>query len=429
MLRSLRHRARIGALLSLVAVPCALAAQRTAPGPDLALTDVVGLVRARHPSLAAASARRQGIVAGALQEAAFPNPTLGWRRENLGSPLARDAFYTVAQPLDLTGRRFALRAGARDLDRRGLLDSTTLARDLEAEAARAFWRASLARAVLAVSEEHRLDAERLARMEAERAREGAVAEVAAMRTSVAYDHARVAEATAHAEWTRAIAELARAVRVRAESLPPVAGLTATMAHESSVVHLEPAPSFATALAYALDRRTELAAFRAAGDAARHRVSAARLGVLSDVVVEAGTKQTAGLTTRVVGVAVPLPLFDRNSAARDRATADFQLVQAELRATEHVVRTEVAGALDAYRALLAARPDGIDSLVTRANEVATIAAGAYAAGGGSLLELLDARRARNEALTAALRWVADVQLARLDLLRALGASPLDTLELP
>jgi outer membrane protein TolC len=90
---------------------------------------------------------------------------------------------------------------------------------------------------------------------------------------------------------------------------------------------------------------------------------------------------------------------------------------------------VAAALDSYRALLATRPARVDSLVTRATEVARIADAAYAAGGGSLLELLDARRARTETLAAVFRWVADVQLAHLDLLRAIGASPLDSLELP
>ena len=427
--RSLSRVARAGVFASLVAAPRLLAAQQEVGRSELTLRDVVALARARHPALTAASARRQGVVATALREAAFPNPVLGWRRENLGSPLARDAFYTVAQPLDLTGRRLALRAGARDLDRRAVLDSAALTRDVEAGAARAFWRASLARALLALSEEHRLDAERLARIEADRAREGAVAEVAAMRTSVEHDRARVAEATARADWTRAVAEMARAVGVRPESLPPVAALTALDTLTPDVVRLEAAPDLARALAYALDRRSELAAFRAAGDAARHLVAAERRGVLSDVVVEAGAKQTAGFTTRVVGVAVPLPLFDRNSAARDRAAADLELVQTELHAAEQAVRTQVAGSLDSYRALLAARPDGIDSLVARANEVATIADAAYSAGGGSLLELLDARRARNETLAAVVRWIADVQLARLDLLRAIGASPLDTLELP
>ena len=409
------------ALLLSAAILRPLAAQQ-GRRTELTLADAVALARSRHPALVAASARRQGATAAALQESAFPNPVLEWRRENMGSPLSRDAFYTVAQPIDLTGRRLALRAGARDLDQRALFDSTALARDVEAGAARAFWRASLAGALLALSEEHRADAQRLARVEADRAREGAVAEVAAMRTSVEYDRARVAETAARAEWTRAVADLARAVGVRPDSLPVVAPLVAT------VSDIEAAPTSDAALTYAFDRRSELAALRAAGDAARHRVVAERRGVFSDMVVEAGMKQTAGYTTRVIGVAVPLPLFNRNTAARDRAAADLDVVQAELRASEQLVRAQVAGALESYRALLAAQPAEIDALVTRATEVARIADAAYAAGGSSLLELLDARRTRAETLAAVFRWVADVRLAHLDLLRAIGASPLDSLEL-
>ena len=405
-----------------VAVSSPVAAQRGAR-LSLTLADAVATARVRHPALAAASARRASVVALALQESAFPNPVLEVRRENLGSPLERDAFTTIAQPLDLTGRRFALRAGVRDLDRRGLADSATTLRDIEAGAARAFWRASLARALLTLAEEQRVDAERLARVEADRAREGAVAEVAAIRTSVEHDRALVAEASARAEWMRSRTELARAIGVHPDSLPHIDALAA------SLPRMNAAPALDVVATQALAHRSELAALRAAQDAASHRVSAERRGTLSDVVLEAGTKHTAGYSTRVLAVAVPLPLFNRNTAAREYAAAERQLVDAELRAAEQAVRAQVASALESYRALLAAQPSGVDSLVNRAVEVARIADAAYATGGGSLLELLDARRTRAETLGAALRWVADVQLAHLDLLRAVGASPLDSLEIP
>jgi outer membrane protein, heavy metal efflux system len=410
------------------AVPLTLAAgsapagAQTSGRPPLTVVDAVAFARARHPALAAASARRESVVAFALQESAFPNPVLEVRRENLGSPLERDEFATIAQPIDLTGRRLALRAGARDLDRRALADSATTLQDIEAGAARAFWRASLASALLTLAEDQRVDAERLARVEADRAREGAAAEVVAMRTSVEHDRALVAEASARAEWMRSRADLARAIGVYPDSLPQIDGLAPGLAR------MDAAPALGVLISHALARRSELASLRAAQAAASHRVSAERRGAFSDVVLEAGTKHTAGYSTRVIAVAVPLPLFNRNTAARDRAAAERQLVEAELRVTEQTVRAQVASALESYRALLAAQPSGIDSLVSRVAEVARIADAAYADGGGSLLELLDARRARAETLGAALRWVADVQLAHLDLLRAVGASPLDSLEL-
>jgi len=389
----------------------------------LTLAEAVQLARVRHPALAAASARRQATVSLARQESAFPNPVFEWRGENLGSPLPRDEFATIAQPLDLTGRRLALRASAGDRDRGALADSTTTMRDVEAGAARAFWRASLASAVLALAEEQRFDAERLARVEADRAREGAVAEVVAIRTSVEHERARVTEASARAAWTQSAAELARAIGVHPDSLPPLEPLT------TALPRVDVLPSTGAAVASALARRSELVALRAADDAAAHRLTAERRATLPDVVVEAGRKQTAGYSTRVIGVALPLPLFNRNSAARDRAAADLDLVRAERRATEQAVRTSVTAALESYRALLAAQPDGADSLVARAADVARIADAAYAVGGSTLLELLDARRARTETLTAVLRWVADVRIAHLELLRAMGASPLDSLDLP
>jgi cobalt-zinc-cadmium efflux system outer membrane protein len=412
-------RSAIVAATALMVAPPAFA-QADAP---LNVGDVVALARTRHPALAAASARRQGVVALARQESAFPNPVIEWRTENLGSPLEHDTFATFAQPLDLTGRRFALRAAASDLDRRAVADSITLMRDIEATAARAFWRASLANALLTLAHEQRLDAERLARVEADRAREGAVAEVSAMRTSVEHDRALVAEAIARTELTQARAELARAVGVHPDSLPPVEALATRLPH--TVV----APPLDLMVHRALSARSEVASLRAAHDAATRRVSAERRGILSDVVLEAGTKRTAGYSTRVIAMAVPLPLFNRNTAARDRATAELHVVEADIRSTEQAVRAQVASALESYRALLAAQPLGAESLVDRAAEVARIADAVYAAGGGSLLELLDARRTRTETLSAVLRWVADVRLAHLDLLRAVGASPLDSLELP
>lgn len=403
-----------------VAVP-RRAAIAQAPGPaTMTLADAVARARANHPALAAASARRRETVSLSRQEAAFPNPVVEWRRENLGSPLQPDVFATVAQPLDITGRRFALRARTKELDRSASADSVTVIRDVDADAARAYWRASLASALVALVEQQRQDAERLAQMEELRAKEGDVAEVVAMRTRMEHDRVRITESSARAALAIALAELARATGTAPGVLPPIAPLTVSLP-------IEGVPNEATVVAYALKHRSELAALDAADAAASHRLSAERRGMLPDVAVEAGTKQTAGYATRVIGVAVPVPLFNRNGAARDRAAAELDRVRADRRAMENVVRTNVTGALETYRALVAAQPGGADSLVARAADVARIADGAYAAGGATLVELLDARRAYSETLTTVLRWIADLRIAHVDLLRAVGASPLDSLK--
>jgi cobalt-zinc-cadmium efflux system outer membrane protein len=420
--RSRRCLTRSAAIAALAAFggPRHAVAQPTA-GEQLTLATAVALARANHPALPMVVGRGRAVVALARQDAAFANPVLEWRQENLGSPLQRDAFATISQPLDLTGRRMALRAAVRDFERRTVADSISVMRDVEANAARAFWRASLARALLVLAEEQRSDAERLARFETERAREGAVAEVSAMRARMEVDRARVAEASASAALAQATADLARAIGVPVSRLPSVAALAASVPMLASV------PATDVAIDRALASRSELASLRAAVDASTHRYTAEQRGVLPDVVLQAGSKQTAGYSTRVIGVAVPLPLFNNNAAGRDRAAAELRFVQAELGAAEQSVRTAVAATLESYRALHTAQPG--DSVVARAVDVAAIADAAYAAGGSSLLELLDARRARAETLIAVLKWVADVRVAQIDLARALGASPLDPLTLP
>jgi cobalt-zinc-cadmium efflux system outer membrane protein len=390
--------------------------------PDtLTVSGAIATALANHPALAAAGGRRAAVVGLARQRAASPNPTVEWRSENLASPLEPDVFFTVDQPLDLTGRRLALRAEARAVDSRLAADSTAVARGVAIDAARAFWRAGLARGLLDVAAVQREDAERLASFEARRAREGAVAELTALRTALEADRARVAEAGARAEWSRASAELARSLGVAPATLPSVRPLRLVAPRLATLP--DPERSWVDAIA----SRPEAIALRAGVDAARRRARAERRSVLSDVSLQAGAKRTAGYATRVIGVAVPLPLFDRNAGARAAAAGELRLAEAELATMERAVRAEVAAATDALRALLDPTVPRADSLAAHAEEVARIADAAYAAGGGSLLELLDARRARAEAVAAALRWTAELRLARLELNRALGAPLLDALE--
>lgn len=398
----------------------ALVAQRP-DAPPLTVTGAMALARANHPALTAASARREAAVGAARQEAALPNPVVEWRQENVGSPLQPDRFLTVIQPLDLAGRRLALRAEAGLVDERAVAESVTVARAVEAAAARAYWRASLARALGDLAAAARADAERLAVVERDRAREGAVAGLVAMRAEVEAERARLAEATARAEWQRARAALASAVGIDAAALPeipamPLASLTAA-----------PVPTVAAAHAAALERRSDLAALRAGVEAARRRRSAERRATVPDVSLQFGTMQSAGFTGRTVGVAVPLPLLDRNAGGRARAAGALRVAEAELRAAENAARAEADGAVAGLSALLAADGPGADSLAARAAAVARIAEAAYADGGVTLLELLDARRAHADALAAALRWGAELRLARLELNRAIGAPLTDSLE--
>jgi cobalt-zinc-cadmium efflux system outer membrane protein len=346
-------------------------------------------------------------------DAAFPNPVFEWRRENLNSSLQPDIFGTLQVPLDVTGRRFALRSAVAEGTARGRADSAAAVRTFEADVARAYWRAALAAELLSVAAEEQRARVGVATFDSGRFREGAVAEVVAMRTRLEADRARIAQASARLEAERARGDLARALGVPLDSLPPLAEI-------APVQDVDAAPTLSSALAAANAARPDLVSLRHAAAEAERRATAERRGVVSDLQLVSGYKTTSGINTGVIAVMVPLPMFNRNEGAKVRSRGEAIVAQAELRDAEARVRADVTAAVRGYEAIREALADGVAGIEARATEIAAIAEGAYREGAISLMELVEAQRTRAESRAAALRWTVDVQLARIELNRATGA---------
>jgi cobalt-zinc-cadmium efflux system outer membrane protein len=175
-------------------------------------------------------------------------------------------------------------------------------------------------------------------------------------------------------------------------------------------------------------RPELAAREAAVRESMARSAAEARGALGDWQLQGGSKQTAGLMTGQIGLALPLPLFNRNDGARQRANSEVAEAKAWFDEVSIGVRAEAVAALAAYQAVRE-QEGSAATLRVRGREVSTIARTAYREGQATLIELLDAERAAADVATAHIRWTVDAWLARLELERALGArldadSPLD-----
>ncbi|MDP1861643.1 MAG: TolC family protein [Gemmatimonadaceae bacterium] len=402
---------------SVLFVLACIATPAWAQEAGLTLEGAVALARARAPLIAVAEGRRLIAQGRARNDGAFPNPTLEWRRENLNSPLQPDIFATLQLPLDVTGRRLAIRAAGTELTARGRADSSATVRQLEGDVVRIYWRAALGAELLAIAREEREGRERVADFDATRFKEGAVAEVVAMRTRLETDRARIAEASARGEAARSRADLARALGMSADSLP-------TLARIPTLTQLAPPPDEAAAWAHATAQRPDLAAFRHAAAEADRRATAERRGVVADLQLVTGYKQTAGFATGLVGVIVPLPLFSRNEGPRERTRGEWLVANAERRDAEHRMRGEVSAAIRAYSAMRDAIAGGAVGIDSRATDVAQIAEATYREGATSLVELVEAQRARAESRASALRWMVDVHLTVLELNRAMGAPLLE-----
>ena len=396
------------ALLAVMVLGSGLGAQAPMT-PDQA----VAMARTRGPLAAAAAGRRLVTAGRGRTDAAWPNPTAEWRRENYDSPLQPDIFATLQVPVDLTGRRLALRQAGSLAGQRGVADSASAIRQLDVDVLRAFWRASLANELETIAEGEREARERTATFDAQRFREGAVAEVSAMRTQLEADRARIASAAAQADAARARADLARLLGTTMDSLGPLQAVS-TGALEGIAV---PDTSWTTVRA----QRPDLAAARLAAAEGERRWRAEQRGLLGDLNVVGGYKGTGGYATGLLGVLVPLPLFNRNEGPRERTRGEYVIAHADLQDLELRARGEVRAAAQAWDVVVAAGRAGAATLSERATEVARIAEASYREGAISLVELIEAQRARSDARAAAARWAHDAHLARLELHRATGAS--------
>jgi cobalt-zinc-cadmium efflux system outer membrane protein len=400
----------------LVGLTRGLAAQ----SPPLDLPAALAAARRAGPLRQIADARRQVALGQVSEQTQWANPSLEWRRENLGSPLQPDIFATLYLPFDLSGRRLALRQAASAGRERVAGDAATDVREAELAVARAWLRATVADGVLRVVSEQYEALREIARVDAERLREGLVSEAVGLRTSLEADRARVALVTAGNEAAMALADLARLLAVPEGAPLALAPLTAPA--------LPSPPDSALALASALARRTDVQAREAAVREAQRRLAAEQRGVFGEVQLQGGTKETGGFMTGQLGLAMPMPVFNRNGGARQRAGG--QLTEARLQRDDlrRVVRAGVVTALAHYRGVR----DGATDAATfgaRGREVARIARLSYREGQATLTELLDAERAAADAMQQQLRWAADAWLTRLELERTLGArldvdSPLD-----
>lgn len=401
-------------------VVAAAADTPTAQQPPLDLAEALRLARRDGPLRRVADAREQMGLGRVRETGQWGNPTLEWRRENLGSALQPDIFATLYVPFDVSGRRLTLRRAANAGRDRVNADAVAERREGELEVARAWTRAAVARGAAAIAQQQFEALQEIARVDRERLKEGLVSEAIGLRTSLEADRARVALVTANQDAMQSRGQLLRLLGLADSVTLEVAPVTAPP--------LPDAPDSAAVRDLALRMRPDVQAREAGVLEAQRRLSAEQRGVLGDVQLQGGTKETSGFMTGQVGVAMPLPLFNRNTGARQRATGELQEARALRDDIRLTVRTAVASSWRHYQLVRATATDAA-TFDARGREVARIARVAYLEGHATLTELLDAERAAADARHTQLTWAANAWLARLEFERALGArlasdSPLD-----
>ena len=374
-----------------------LVALSTATAQEMPLSEAVAIERAlaREGIAARDDAERAASVAEIDTIGPLENPSLEVSRESVGGE--SEWQLGVVQPIDLGGRRGALRDAARaeaqaveaDIDRRRQV--------LVGEVRAAYVECAAASASLEIRELYVADLAEAGRVSSARADAGDTA---------VYDVRRV-----RVEQRSAEAELAQA---RGEAAGDCAALASLTGIEAPQVELDVIARLASGQASA--GRPDLLAQEQRLLAASQRVSAARKARLPQIAIGAGvTRVDDGFSTAygpVVSLGVSLPIWNGGEAEVRRSEALRSALESELLIARR--RVEAEQAASAARAS-ASREAAVTAARARddAGRLGTIAETAYQSGEIGVVELLDAYEAARDADLSVVALALDAALAAVE----------------
>jgi cobalt-zinc-cadmium efflux system outer membrane protein len=390
-----------------------------------AQSEVIGVVtladalaRARERSAPVQAARLRARASGdAVRDIPrMPNPVTELRGENYGpaSPVAlrRDVFATVAQPIELGGKRRARVTEANAIE---MVSSTAVG---AAEWAIAFDVAELyieavrAREVAATLVAQRERVREIVDLLEERVREGVGVEADLRKFET--------------ERTRLAIQITRAsIALQSALIRLSAMIDRPIRAESLVTPEIPAAAFSVPpqLEASILNRTDMRGAIARTEHAEATLALQRTLGIPDLTVTAGYKRTDGFDTGIAGITMAIPLFDRNRVAVARAIGEAGAARLEL---EHVRQRALADVQSrwAEATQLAEQASRADAdLIGPASVVRTAARAAFVEGRGDVLQLVDAERVFGEASRDAVELRLDATVAIIHARLAIGETPL------
>ncbi|WP_149536661.1 TolC family protein [Siccirubricoccus phaeus] len=399
-----------------------MASPPTEAGTTLLVTSpeqAVDLALTRAPILRSAEAGRRAAQGDRVTAGLRPNPDFTLNAENIGGSgsygglRSLETTYSLSQRIETGGKRQArIEAANRAVALTGL-DVEAVRLDLVREVVRALAEAvATGRAVEIARERVRLADEVL---RATRARVEAGREPFPQQR-----RAEVARETAAVFAERAQREAGAALRVLAVLLA-TPGVEVMPARAAWFDDLGPRPDPTRAAALPPEQ-LDRARLDALIDQRRAELDVQRRNAIPDVAVGAGVRrfrEAGDDTAFVLGLSVPLPVFDRNQGNILRAGAELSRAEAEAERGQLYLNAALADAerrLDqAWRAA-----DSLRRVVLpAATEAASAAREGYAAGKFSLLEVLDAQRALSDAREQLNAALLEVQQVRADITRLRG----------
>ena len=380
---------------------------------QLSLRQAVEQALAHHPELAVADAEVQALGGASLQARARPNPELSFTQEGTKSP-SRTTTVQINQPIELGGKRQARMTAAERAAELARADLSARRHAIAAAVVTAFFdvltiqeRLRLAEAALELSQRSSLAT-------SQRVKAGKLSPVEETKAKVAEANVRIELAQARSESSAARARLASAMgsplgplvlEGRLDDLPPIQN------YEGFQAQLDQSPALQRA-EMEVRRRQALTA-----------VENARR--ISDITVSLGAKrdQEQGRTQAVIGLSIPLPLFDRNEGNILEALKREDKARLELASTRMQLESEAIQARERLSSARAEAQSLAADVVPGAQSAYDAATKGFELGKFSFLEALDAQRTLLQARSQYLKALAEAHRASAELHRILGTDAL------
>lgn len=393
-----------------VETPGAASSRAVEPAGVLTLAAALELAMRANPDIAVAMREVQAMEGVVRQAGVIRNPEVAASIEDTRRE-TRTTTLQLNQPIELGGKRTARIAAAERGRDAAMIELAGKQAEVRAAVVAAFYDVETAQERYRLAQATVELAQRATLIASKRVQAGKVSPVEETR-------ARVAESGVRVELAQAVGELETARR----RLVATWGST-TPRFDRTEDHIEKLPRMPALVELTQRLQQSPGLLRARMEVERRQAltQVERSRRIPDVVVSLGAKrdEQLGRNQAIVGVSVPLPLFDRNQGNLLEALRRTDKARDELAATDVRLNTELA---QVYGRLSAAQ----NEVALLQKEVLPGAQSAYEAttkgfelGKFSFLEVLDAQRTFFQAKSQYLRALAEAQRAAAEIDRIVG----------
>ncbi len=352
----------------------------------LSVNDAIRVAINNAPSLRRAGYRVDFAAGRVIQAGLYPNPTIGFDGEGLGSGAGSggETIYRVEQEIVLGGKLDKARQVAEvdQLSAQAGFVAEEFA--VAARVTRAYYETVAARERLENRRELLDLSDRLLEAATAQVDAGAATEPDRLRAEVIRDQARIEHESARLAYEASKQNLASAMGLeRLDDLP----LSSDMQQVPTLPNLE---SF---LAASLESNSRIKQAQLAIDKAQKVHTLARAEAMPDLVVSAGPRYSdiENETTIDLGIGIEIPLFDRNQGNIRAAVAERLSSAAALREVQLKLIAEVSRAYADYESARIAVDRYREQLLQKAERTLELTRQAYERGKTDYLRLLDAQQ--------------------------------------